>query len=107
MDGMTRASESSPAARKRGLGLISRTNRWLATGAVVLTAAFSVAAAKGFHSTSSSANSNSNSTTSSGSSDTSTTSSDGSSSTSSLQSPTQHPSSTSSSSTGGVVSGGS
>jgi cytoskeletal protein RodZ len=105
---MTRASETSPAARKRGLGLISRTNRWLATGAVVLTAAFSVAAAKGFHSTSSSANSNSNSnSTSTTSSSTSTASSDDSSSTSSLQSPTQNPSSTSSSSAGGVVSGGS
>ena len=51
---MTRASESSPAARRRGLGLVSRANRWMATGAVVLTAAFSVAAAKEFHSTSSS-----------------------------------------------------
>jgi len=33
---MTRASETSPAARRRGLGLVSRTNRLLATGAVVL-----------------------------------------------------------------------
>jgi hypothetical protein len=106
---MTRASESSPAARTRGLGLVSRANRWVATGAVLLTAAFSVAAAKEFHSTSSSSNSNSNSnsTASSGSSDTSTTSSGATSSTSSLQSPTQNPSSTSSSSSGGVVSGGS
>ena len=113
-----RAPESSPAARSRGLGLVSRANRWIATGAVLLTAAFSVAAAKEVHSTSSSSNSNSNSnsTTSSGSSDTSTTSSsktststsgDTASSTSSLQSPTQNPSSTSSSSTSGVVSGGS
>jgi len=110
---MTRASESSPAARRRGLGLVTRANRLMATGAVVLTAAFSIAAAKEFHSTSSSSNSNSNSnsTASSGSSDTSTTStstsSGATSSTSSLQSPTQNPSSTSSSSPGGVVSGGS
>ena len=110
---MTRASETSPSARRRGLRLISRTNRLFATGAVVLTAAFSVAAAKEFHSNGSSSGSTS-STTSATSSDTSsadtsssTSSSDTSSSTSSLQQPTQTPSSTSSSSSGAVVSGGS
>jgi cytoskeletal protein RodZ len=106
MDGMIRASEHSPSARRRGLRLASRTNRWLATGAVILTAGFSVAAAKEFHSTDSSSNSTSSSTTSDTSSS-ATSSSDTSSSTSSLQQPTQTPSSTSSSSTSGVVSGGS
>src|SRR5690348_6434550 len=106
MHGMTLASETSPSARRRGLRLASRANRWLATGAVILTAGFSVAAAKEFHSTDSSSNST-NGASSSASSDTSsstTSSSDTSSSTSSLQQPTQTPSSTSSSSTGGVVS---
>jgi hypothetical protein len=90
-------------ARDAGLDLIARINRWFVAGAVVLTGAVSVAAARSFHGHSSgaaatqSAGSGSSSTSSGGSS----TSSGG-----SLQQPSQAPS-TSSPAPAPVVSGGS
>ncbi len=102
-------SPRSVNARNAGLELISRVNRWLIAGAVALTGAISVAAAKSFHghsSTSSPATSSQSSSPSSSSSSGGGNSASGSGS-SGLAAPSQSPGATGASSAPVTVSGGS
>jgi hypothetical protein len=89
--------------RDAALALVSRINRWFIAGAIVLSGAISLAAARSFHGHSSAASTGS---TSAQSSSSSSGSSRGSSSGSGLQQPVQAPSSAQSS-PAPVVSGGS